>query len=185
MYQSIGHHPKSTYMTTDGYALHNDSGLDLIIDIAGVYFPLLTLTYTMTHTVEPQHQTGMHGPVALINTDHDGSGTFSYASFLVKGEDAPTTEKTLALPDLLQEKYDEGQSKYFDIYILEVQGPRTPMDSRMSFEDQVETILQNQSSVGFIEALADCKITKQHRNVQHKQSVISSWDFDYSYKIPP
>jgi len=68
MYQSIGHHPKSTYMTADGYALHNDSGLDLIIDIAGVYFPLLTLTYTMTHTVEPQHQTGMHGPVALINT---------------------------------------------------------------------------------------------------------------------
>jgi hypothetical protein len=27
-------------MVKDGYALHNESGLDIIADIAGVYWPL-------------------------------------------------------------------------------------------------------------------------------------------------
>lgn len=29
-YASIGHHPKSGYMTSDKYSLHNLSGLDLV-----------------------------------------------------------------------------------------------------------------------------------------------------------
>jgi len=65
-----------------------------------------------------------------------------------------------------------------------VQGPRTPINNATSFEDQIEMVLKNEHVVGYIEALADCKITKQKRDIRINQSVISSWDFEIGYKVP-
>lgn len=183
-YASIGHHPKSGYMTSDKYSLHNLSGMDLVIDIAGVYFPLHSITYEMHYAIERQHEVGRHNPAALICTEQYGTGSFTYASFLVKGDDVVTTNKALALPDLLQKAKDEGEPRYFDIYIIEVQGPRTPGRPGLSFEDQLEMVLKNRAIVGHIEALADCKITKRHRDIQAKQAVLSSWDFEIGYMVP-
>lgn len=101
-YNSIGHHPKSDYMTSEKHALHNISGLDLVIDVGGLYFPLRSLVYEMNYVMERQHEVGRHGPVALICTEQCGTGSFDYASFLVKGDNVTTTTKALALPDLLQ-----------------------------------------------------------------------------------
>ena len=39
-YASKGRHPYSDYMTSEGKVLHNLSGMDLIVDINGMYFPL-------------------------------------------------------------------------------------------------------------------------------------------------
>ena len=74
-------------------------------------------------------------------------------------------------------------SKYFDIYIIEVQGKRTPT-AGMTFEEQVEAVLQNESIVGYIEALVDCKVTKVNRDIPEKNTVVSSREFKYSYKLP-
>ena len=182
-YNSIGHHPKSTYMTSEGYALHNISGLDLIIDIAGVYFPLRSINYAANHNVTDEHGTGTHDPVALTNQEHTYTGTFTYASFLVNGYNVLTTEDKLTLTKLLQDQADEGVSKYFDIYIIEVQGKRTP-GTGTTFEEQIEAALQNESMVGYIEALVDCKVTKVNRDVPEKNTVVSSREFKYSYKLP-
>ena len=182
-YNSIGHHPKSTYMVKDGYALHNLSGLDLIIDIAGVYWPLRGINYSANHNVSDEHGTGTHDPIALTNQEHTYAGSFSYASFLVTGENVLTKGEYLALTQLLQDQSDEGVSKYFDIYIIEVQGKRTPA-SGTSFEEQVESLLQSESTVGSIEALVDCKLTKLERDVPEKNTVVSKVDFKYSYKLP-
>lgn len=183
-YNSIGHHPGSGRMVSDKHSLHNISGLDLVIDIAGVYFPLRSLTYEMHFTIERQHEVGQHNPVALVCTEQYGTGSFVYASYLVKGDDVLTTHDALALPDLLQNQRDEGEPVYFDIYILEVQGPRTPGRKGLSFEEQFENVLKGGGMLGYIEALADCKITKQHRDIQAKQAVLSSWDFEIGYKVP-
>lgn len=182
-YNSIGHHPKSTYMTSDGHALHNISGLDLVIDIAGVYFPLRSINYAANHNVTDEHGTGTHDPVALTNQEHTYTGTFTYASFLVNDENVVTTGDALTLTQLLQDQADEGVSKYFDIYIIEVQGNRTPATG-MSFEEHVEAVLQNESIVGQIEALVDCKVTKVNRDIPEKNTVVSSREFKYSYKLP-
>ena len=182
-YNSIGHHPKSTYMTSDGYALHNISGLDLVIDIGGLYFPLRAMSYAANHNVSDEHGTGTHDPVALTNQEHTYTGNFSYASFLVTGENVLTTGEVLALTQLLQDQADEGLSKYFDIYIIEVQGKRTP-GTGMSFEQQVEMVLQNENIVGNIEALVDCKVTKTNRDIPEKNTVVSSREFKYSFKLP-
>lgn len=182
-YNSIGHHPKSTYMTKDGYALHNISGLDLIIDIAGVYFPLRSLNYSVNHNVTDEHGTGTHDPVALTNQEHTYAGNFKYASFLVNGENVLTTGEVLALTQLLQDQADEGVSKYFDIYIIEIQGKRTP-SAGQTFEEQVEAVLQNENIVGNIEALVDCKVTKVDRDIPEKNTVVSGREFKYSYKLP-
>ena len=182
-YNSIGHHPKSTYMTSEGHALHNLSGLDLIIDIAGVYFPLRSLQYAANHNITDEHGTGTHDPVALTSQEHTYTGTFTYASFLVTGENVLTQKDVLTLTQLLQDQADEGVSKYFDIYIIEVQGKRTP-GTGTTFEEQIEAALQNESMVGYIEALVDCKVTKVNRDVPEKNTVVSSRDFKYSYKLP-
>jgi len=182
-YNSIGHHPKSTYMVKDGYALHNISGLDLVIDIAGVYFPLRAMSYAATHNVTDEYGTGTHDPTALVNQEHAYTGNFSYGSFLVTGENVLTKGEVLALTHLLQDQADEGLSKYFDIYIIEVQGKRTP-STGTTFEEQVEAVLQNESMVGAIECLVDCKITKTNRDIPEKNTVISSREFKFSYKLP-
>ncbi|MGI5881250.1 MAG: hypothetical protein ACOX6L_11860 [Syntrophomonadaceae bacterium] len=182
-YNSIGHHPKSTYMTSEGYALHNISGLDLIIDIAGVYFPLRSINYAANHNVTDEHGTGTHDPVALTNQEHTYTGTFTYASFLVNGYNVLTTEDKLILTQLLQDQADEGVSKYFDIYIIEVQGKRTP-GTGTTFEEQIEAALQNESMVGYINALVDCKVTKVNRDIPEKNTVVSSREFKYSYMLP-
>ena len=49
---------------------------------------------------------------------------------------------------------------------------------------QVETALQNESMVGYIEALVDCKVTKVNRDIPEKNTVVSSREFKYSYKLP-
>jgi hypothetical protein len=182
-YNSIGQHPKSTYMTSDGYALHNISGLDLVIDIAGVYFPLRALSYAVNHNVTDEHGTGTHDPVALTNQEHTNSGNFSYASFLVNGENVLTTGEVLALAKLLQDQADEGLSKYFDIYIMEVQGKRTPSTGQ-TFEQRVDAALQGEGVIGSIEALVDCKVTKTNRDIPEKNTVVSSREFKFSYKLP-
>lgn len=182
-YQSIGHHPKSTYMTSEGYALHNISGLDLVIDIAGLYFPLRSINYAANHNVTDEHGTGTHDPVALTSQEHTYAGSFTYASFLVTGENVITQKDVLTLTQLLQDQADEGLSKYFDIFIIEVQGKRTPA-AGMSFEEQVETVLANANIVGYIEALVDCKVTKVNRDIPEKNTVVSSREFKYSFKLP-
>jgi len=182
-YNSIGHHPKSGYMTSEGCALHNLSGLDLVIDIAGVYFPLRSLQYAANHNISDEHGTGSHDPYALTNQEHTYTGSFSYASFLVNGDNVLTQKDVLMLSQLLQDQADEGVSKYFDIYIIEVQGKRTP-GSGQTFEELVETTLQNESMVGYIEALVDAKVTKVNRDIPEKNTVISSREFKFSYKIP-
>jgi len=182
-YNSLGRHPKSTYMTSDGYALHNISGLDLVIDIAGIYFPLRSLNYAANHNISDEHGTGSHDPTALTNLEHTYNFSFSYASFLVTGENVITQKDVLTLSNLLQDQADEGQSKYFDIYIIEVQGKRTPQ-AGMTFEEQVEAVLQNESIVGYVEALVDCKVTKVNRDIPEKNVVVSSREGKYSYKLP-
>jgi len=182
-YKSIGHHPKGGYMTSEGYTLHNLSGLDLVIDIAGLYFPLRSLTYGIEHELIEEGQVGTHDPVALIESSHRYTGTFTYASFLVNGVNVLTHNDALSLKKKLMKQSDEGSSKYFDIYIIEVQGKRTP-GTGTTFEEQVEAALQNESMVGYIEALVDCKVTKVNRDIPEKNTVVSSREFKYSYKIP-
>ncbi len=181
-YNSIGHHPKSTYMVSDGYALHNISGLDLVIDIAGLYFPLRSINYAANHNVSDEHGTGTHDPVALTNQEHTYTGSFAYASFLVTGENVMTQKDALILTQLLQDQADEGLSKYFDIYILEVQGKRTPQ-AGMTFEEAIEAEI-GAGNFGYLEALVDCKVTKINRDIPEKNTVVSSRDFKFSYKLP-
>lgn len=184
-YNSQGHHPGSTYMVSDGKAIHNLSGLDLIVDIAGVYFPLRTLQFAAMHNVGDEHGTGSHDPWALPNLEHTYTGSFSYATYLVNGTNVLTKSDMLALATLLHDQADEGLSKYFDIYIIEVQGKRTPTAAgAQSFQDAVDALLQSESAVGYIEALVNCKVTKTDRNFGEKTPGVSTREFKYMYKLP-
>ena len=60
-----------------------------------------------------------------------------------------TKAEYLALVHALEDQQDEGQAKYFDIYIIEVQGNRTPSGGR-SFQELADAVLANESIVGYI-----------------------------------
>ena len=121
--------------------------------------------------------------ISTIGTIFKGVGSHNAASFLVTGENVLTQKDVLTLTQLLQDQADEGVSKYFDIYIIEVQGKRTP-GTGTTFEEQVEAALQNESMVGYINALVDCKVTKVNRDIPEKNTVVSSREFKYSYMLP-
>jgi len=152
--------------------------------LLGLYFPLRSLTYGIEHELIEEGQVGTHDPVALIESSHRYTGTFTYASFLVNGVNVLTHNDALSLKKKLMKQSDEGSSKYFDIYIIEVQGPRTPTPDMLSFEQQIDMVMKNESMVGFVEALADCKVTKFNRDIPYKNTVVSSVDFKYSFMLP-
>ena len=182
-YASKGRHPYSDYMTSEGKVLHNLSGMDLIVDIDGMYFPLRTMQYAKTMNVTDELGTGSHDPYALTNQEHLYAGSFTYASFLINGANVLTKAEYLALVHALEDQQDEGQAKYFDIYIIEVQGNRTP-SSGQSFQELADAVLANESIVGYIEALVDCKLTKSGRDIPEKGSVVSQREFKFSRRLP-
>ena len=94
-----------------------------------------------------------------------------------------TKAEYLALVHALEDQQDEGQAKYFDIYIIEVQGNRTPSGSQ-SFQELADAVLANESIVGYIEALVDCKLTKSGRKITEKGSVVSQREFKFSRRSP-
>ena len=109
-YASKGRHPYSDYMTSEGKVLHNLSGMDLIVDIDGMYFPLRTMQYAKTMNVTDELGTGSHDPYALTNQEHLYAGSFTYASFLINGANVLTKAEYLALVHALEDQQDEGQA---------------------------------------------------------------------------
>jgi len=182
-YVSKGRHPYSDYMTSEGKVLHNISGCDILIDIADMYFPLLTMQYAKTMNVSDETGTGSHDPYALTGHEHTYAGSFTYASFLVNGVNVMTRAENLALTSALENQDDEGTPNYFDIYIIEVQGNRTPA-SGQSFTEYADALLEDETIVGYIEALVDCKLTKSGRDIPEKASVISQREFKFSRRLP-
>lgn len=182
-YVSKARHPYSDYMTSEGKVLHNLSSCDLIVDIAGMYFPLRTMQYAKTMNVGDEHGTGSHDPVALPNHEHTYAGSFTYASYLINGVNVMTKAEFMALTNALENQNDEGTPVYFDCYIIEVQGNRTPA-SGQSFQELADAVLENDSIVGYIEALVDCKVTKSGRDIPEKGSVVSQREFKFSRRLP-
>lgn len=188
-YASKGRHPYSDFMTKEGTVLHNISGMDILIDIAGMYFPLRTIRYDKNINVSDEHGTGSHDPYALPAHEQTYSGSFTYASFLVNGTNVMTKSEVLLLKRTLLNQMDEGTPYYFDIYILEVQGSRTPDVTQAGFttrsaQELAESIVSKAVDVGHIEALIDCKVTKFGREVPEKASVVSSVDFKFCRMLP-
>src|SRR5512139_3551076 len=119
-YASKDRHPYSDYMTSEGKVLHNLSGMDLIVNIADMYFPLRTMQYAKNMNVSDEHGTGSHEPYALTNQEYTYAGSFTYASYLVYGANVMARAELLALTHALENQADQSQSVYFDIYIIEV-----------------------------------------------------------------
>ena len=117
-----GLHPYSGYATSEGNMIYAMSSLDIIIDIAGIYFPLRSLSYKKNMNISDEHGTGSLDPYALVNQEQTYSGSFTYASFLVSGEKALTDSESLILHSLLEDATDEGRAKYFDIILMEAAG---------------------------------------------------------------
>lgn len=179
---SFGYHPYSEYMTSEGKAKYALSSHDILIDLmtpAGqLYFPLRSLNYAKNMNITPEHGTGSHDPGALVNQEHTYSGSFTYASFLVNGVPALTTQEYLWLTRALEDPDDEGRSAYFHIYLLEVPGNRTQNG------EETESDIGSETPLGFIEALLNCKLTKSGRQYPEKGTIVSERDFVFSRRIP-
>jgi len=150
-----------------GYTLTAKSIHDVIIDIAGLYFPLRQLTHQKNMKVEEELGSGSHNPWALTDKEHTYQGSFSFGSFLKNGAPAMNSWQLMALTQLLENQDDEGQPNYFRILTMdrvgEAQGP--------NYGD-------------FIEALMYCKITKSGRQYPENNTIISEYDFKYMYRLP-
>lgn len=189
---SKGQHPYSKFMVKDGYTLYNMSGHDILIDIAGMYFPLRSLSHDKSFNQSSEYGTGTRDPTAITEHEHGYLGSFTYASFLVDDvSPSLTTAGILALTKALEDASDEGKSRYFNIFLLEVPGNRTPDGETDMWTDDPETsLLPGTAGTGlcagatFIEALVDCKLTKASRQYNVKDTVVTQRDFVYSRRIP-
>lgn len=173
---SRGQHPYSEYMVTPGKALYALSTLDILIDVAGMYFKARSIKHSKAFNNEDMYGSGTRDPYARLSHEHKYSGTLTFASFLVDGTPALTTHESLALTNALTDQDDEGGAVYFDIIIREVPGKHFDA-ANFGNEGAV-------ASLGFIEALIDCKLDKFDRDCADKGAVVTSLDFGFSRKIP-
>jgi hypothetical protein len=175
---SRGKHPYSDFMTSDGDEIYNFSTLDVIADIKGHYFPLRSIDYKKTMNIGDEYGTGSLDPFALTNKEQGYTGQFSYASFLVNGSPALTTNDKLLLEHLLQAQDDEGRSNYFDIYMMEVPKHNTIQGGGENIS--AATL----AGLGFIEALINCKVTEMTRTYPDKDTIVTQRAFKYMRKVP-
>jgi len=56
--------------------------------------------------------------------------------------------------------------------------------SRCPSNNRSRLSCRTKSIVGYIEALVDCKVTKTNRDIPEKNTIVSSREFKYSYKLP-
>lgn len=187
-----GRHPGSGYMVSDSLEVFALSSLDVIIDIAGMFFRCRSMSHAKNMNVTEEHGMGSLDPFALVNHDQTYSGSLSFASFLVDGTPAMTNNERLILQRTLLDQKDEGRSKYFHIYTMEVPG-RDVTDPDYSADDQLVAGIEARASgnesggmtgLNFIEALLNCKVTKLNRDYAEKSTIVSSVDFKYMYGIP-
>ncbi|MDD1762316.1 MAG: hypothetical protein LUQ59_08785 [Methanothrix sp.] len=176
MTDSRGFHKYSEYMVTPGKALYALSTLDVLIDVAEMYFKARSIKWDKTFTNEDMYGSGTRDPYARVSHEHKYTGTLTFASFLVDGSPALTTHEMLALTNALTDQEDEGGAVYFDVVIREVPGKHL---EAANFGDE-STV----STLGFIEALLNCKVDKFTRDFPDKGSIVTSIDFGFSRKIP-
>jgi hypothetical protein len=181
---SRGLHPYSEYMVTPGKALYALSTLDILIDVAGMYFKARSIKHSKAFNNEDLYGSGTRDPYARVSHEHKYSGTLTFASFLVDGTPALTNHEALALTNALTDQDDEGGAVYFDIIIREVPGKHADKANFGSTKNSDFISSGQNITLGFIEALIDCKVDKFDRDYADKGSVVSSIDFGYSRKIP-
>ncbi len=178
---SRGLHPYSEYMVTPGKALYALSTLDVLIDVAGMYFKARSIKWDKTFTHTDEYGSGTREPYARVSQEHKYTGSLTYASFLVDGTPAMTTHEMLALYNALTDQLDEGGAVYFDVIIREVPGKHAEKEN---FGDTWQSSGQNYSNLGFIEALLAAKVDKISRDYPDKGTIVTSVDFGFSRKIP-
>jgi hypothetical protein len=179
---SRGQHPYSEYMVSPGKALYALSTLDILIDVAGMYFKARSIKWDKTFTNTDEYGSGTRDPYARVSQEHKYTGSLTYASFLVDGTPALTTHEALALTNALTDQQDEGGAVYFDVIIREVPGKHA---ENANFGDGVQPGVSNASAnLGFIEGLIDAKVDKFTREYADKGTIVSSVDFGFSRKIP-
>ncbi len=181
---SRGKHPYSEYMATPGKALYALSTLDILIDVAGMYFKARSIKWDKTFNNEDMYGSGTRDPYARVSHEHKYSGTLTFASFLVDGTPALTTHEALALTNALTDQDDEGGAVYFDVIIREVPGKHAE-NANFGSTKTSDFISSGQNlTLGFIEALLDAKVDKFTREYPDKGSIVTSVDFGFSRKIP-
>jgi hypothetical protein len=174
---SRGQHPYSEYMVTPGKALYALSTLDILIDVAGMYFKARSIRHDKAFATTDEIGSGTRDPYARVRHEHKYTGALTFASFLVDGTPALTTHEALALTNALTDQQDEGAAKYFDIIIREVPGKH--MDNV-----NIDYGTSDAVSLGFIEALIGCTMEKFTRDYPDKGTVVTNVDFGFSRKIP-
>jgi hypothetical protein len=161
--------------TTGGMADHpplkivTKSVFDVVIDIAGIFFPLKSLNYAKAMAVDVDYGIGSRIPYWLTEQQIGFSGSFSYVSYVKDAGSLAAADKSkgLLLTRLLEDQDDEGKPMYFNIIVLD----RTAPGGSPNYAD-------------FIEALVHCKLTSAKRDFPDSKSVVSSRDFVAMYRIP-
>jgi len=146
--------------TSEGVSIEAKSSNDIIIEIAGIFFPLKALNYTKTIEVTDEYGTGLHGPYDLNSKQIAISGNFSYGSFITKGERD-------VLRSLLEDQGDEGLPLWFQIIVMD------------------RATGGGSKGIGsYIEALMNCKITSSGRDYNENGTVLTRQDFKSMGRVP-
>jgi hypothetical protein len=176
---SRGLHPYSEYMVSPGKALYALSTLDILIDVAGMYFKARSVRWDKAFTNTDEYGSGTRDPYARVSQEHKYTFALTFASFLVDGTPALTTHEQLALTKALTDQDDEGGAVYFDTIIREVPGKHA---NNANFGD-LDGLGPTQGG-SFIEALINCKVDKFTRDYADKGTIVTSVDGGFMRKIP-
>jgi len=83
----------------------------------------------------------------------------------------------------LEDQQDEGQAKYFDIYIIESRSTGRLLEASRASRSWLTPSWPTRAS-WIYRGLVDCKLTKSGREIPEKGSVVSQREFKFSRRLP-
>lgn len=151
---------------TNGYNIEAMSFNDVVVEVAGVMFPVKRLAYAKTIEVKQEWGTGSRLVYDLTSHNIGITGSFDVGTWI-------TQEDRHALTRLLEDQADEGKPKFFNIQIME----------RLASGD-AGTVSSGDIGRAVFEKLIRCKLTKSGRDYPENATVMTQYEFIASERWP-
>lgn len=154
----------------DGYNIEATSSNDVVIMVAGVWFPCKRLSYAKQIEVKDEWGTGSHLPYALTTHNIGFTGSFDVGTWLTAGD-------RHALTYLLEDQGDEGIPIYFDIVIMDRFPSKDP-------DEETQVVPTGEIGRAIFEKLKNCKVTKSGRDYPENNTVMTQYEFKAMERSP-
>ncbi|HNR57329.1 MAG TPA: hypothetical protein PKJ51_02625 [Methanothrix sp.] len=173
---------------SEGWKIEATSSNDVVIQVAGIMFPVKRIAYQKRIEVKEEWGTGSHLVYDLTTHNIAFTGSFDIGTWISKGD-------RHALLKLLEDQGDEGIPNWFNIVITQrLPEPRPssssggppaePLGGGENTSPEGGVVATSTIERAVFEKLINCKVTTSGRDYPENNTVMTQYEFKAMYREP-